>query len=338
MGNVIENGNYCVYVHTSPSGKMYVGQTKMNPEHRWNNGNGYLTQKNGSYLQPAFARAILKYGWDNFEHQIIANNLTKEEADNFEKLLINKLNTMDAKYGYNLREGGSNGGLSQETRRKISESTKGEKSHMYGKHLSESTKKKISDSRKGVLSSEETRIKISAANKGENNHFYGKHHTEESRKKMSESQKGLRMGKNHVGARKVKQYDLQGNLLKIWDCMSDAGRELGISNHNIYNCCKDNRKTSGGFIWRYFDDEITEEYLAWCNESPPDKYSKKCVAQYSLSGEFIDIFESMAEAELKTGVSHSGISMCCNDKREYAGGFIWKFYNKENSLYTAQNI
>ena len=27
MGNIIENGNYCVYVHTSPSGKMYVGQT-----------------------------------------------------------------------------------------------------------------------------------------------------------------------------------------------------------------------------------------------------------------------------------------------------------------------
>lgn len=331
MGNVIKNGNYCVYVHTSPSGKMYVGQTGLKPEYRWgSDGKRYLeVKKNGDYLQPAFARAILKYGWDSFEHQIIASNLTKEEADNFEKLLIKKLNTMDSKYGYNLREGGSNGALSKETRRRISESTKGEKSHMYGKHLNESTKKKISDFRKGVLASEETKRKMSESRKGENNYFYGKHHTEESRRKISESQKGLRMGKNHIGARRVKQYDLQGNLLKIWDCMSDAGRELGISNHNIYNCCKDNRKTSGGFIWRYFEDEITNEYLAWCNESPPDKYSKKCVAQYSLSGELICIFESMAEAELQTGVSHSGISKCCRKERNQTGGFIWRYYENE---------
>lgn len=330
MSNMIENGNYCVYIHTSPSGKRYVGQTGRSPEERWNNGKGYLTKKNNSYLQPAFSRAILKYGWENFEHQIIANNLTKEEADTFEKLLINKLNTMDAQYGYNLREGGSNGGLSEETRKRISESTKGEKSHMYGKHLSESTKTKISNSRKGVLASEETKRKMSESRKGENNYFYGKHHTEESRKKISESQKGLRMGENHVGSRKVKQYDLKGNLLKIWNCMSDAGRELGISNHGIYGCCKGNYKTSGGFIWRYFEDELTDEYLAWCNESSPDKYSKKCVVQYSLFGEFICIFKSMTEAELKTGVPHSSISKCCNGKRKTAGGFVWKYYIDEN--------
>ena len=335
MSNVIENGNYCVYVHTSPSGKRYVGQTKMKPERRWNNGNGYLTQKNGNYLQPAFARAILKYGWDSFEHQIIANNLTKEEADNFEKLLINKLNTMDAKYGYNLRAGGSNGDLSEETRRRISESTKGEKSHMYGKHLNESTKKKISDYRKGRLASEETKRKMSESRKGKNNYFYGKHHTEESRKKISENQKGLRMGKNHVGARKVKQYDLQGNLLKIWDCMSDAARALGISNHNIYSCCKGHRKTSGGFIWRYFEDELTNEYLALCNATPYDIHFKKCVAQYSLSGNLICVFESMAEAELKTGIAYSGISMCCNGKRKSAGGYAWQYYNNNNNEYIA---
>lgn len=30
--------NYCVYKHTSPSGKVYVGITKLKPKYRWNNG------------------------------------------------------------------------------------------------------------------------------------------------------------------------------------------------------------------------------------------------------------------------------------------------------------
>ena len=327
MDEIIKDNNYCVYIHTSPSGKKYVGQTRRTPEKRWgNDGSGYLVKKNDKYIQPAFANAILKYGWDNFKHEIIANNLNKEDADKLEKHLISKLNTMNYKYGYNLRAGGSNGSLSEESRKKLSESTKGEKSHMYGKHLSESTKKKISEFRKGRLASEETKKKISNANKGKNNHFYGKRHSEESLKKMSEAHKGAFVGAEHPNARKVNQYSLQGNLMKTWDCMSEAGRELGISNHNIYSCCKGNRKTSGGFIWRYFEDELTDEYLSWCNETPPDIHFKKCVAQYSLSGEFISLYESMAEAELKTGILYSGISHCCNGNRKSAGGFIWKYY------------
>ena len=66
MSNVIENGNYCVYIHTSPSGKKYVGQTMRNPEQRWGkNGIQYLNKKKEKYTHPAFANAILKYGWDN---------------------------------------------------------------------------------------------------------------------------------------------------------------------------------------------------------------------------------------------------------------------------------
>ena len=333
MEEKVGSRNYCVYIHTSPSGKKYVGQTGRTPEKRWgSDGSGYLIKKNNKYIQPAFANAILKYGWDNFQHEIVASNLTKEDADELEKLLISKLNTMNYKYGYNLRAGGSNGGLSEESRKKISESTKGEKSHMYGTHLSESTKKKISEFRKGRLASDETRKKISDANKGENNHFYGKRHSEESLKKMSEAHKGAFMGAEHANARKVTQYSLQGDFIKTWDCMSEAGRELGISNHNIYSCCKGNRRTSGGFIWRYFEDSLTDEYLSWCKEAHPDAFAKKRIAQYSLSNEFIGTYESMAEAELKTGVLYSGISLCCNGRRKSAGGFIWKYYKDVNEI------
>lgn len=252
--NKIEDRKYCVYIHTSPSGKKYVGQTCLKPEYRWRNGTGYLYKKNEEYKQPAFARAILKYGWNNFQHEVISDNLTKEEADSLEKLLIEKLNAMNPEYGYNCTEGGSNGHLSEDTKAKISESLKGEKHPRYGKHLSESTKKKISDSHKGKTPSEETRKKLSEARKGEKNHMYGKHHTEESRKKISENNKGVHAGADHCRARKVVQYDLQESLIKIWDCMSDAARELGINCSNIYKCCNGKYKTAGGFVWRYCEN------------------------------------------------------------------------------------
>lgn len=272
MSNIIENGNYCVYVHTSPNGKKYVGQTGTNPKNRWGkDGNKYLFKKNNKYTQPAFAHAILKYGWNNFDHEIIANNLTKEEADNFEKLLIKKLNTMNPKYGYNCTEGGggcrpseetrmkmseSHKGMkrTEETKKKISESLKEENNYLYGKHLDEETKRKISESHKGRTLSLEQKRKISEATKGEKHPMYGKHHTEESKKKSSESHKGLLKGAKNPNARKIAQYDKDGSFIKIWNCMSDAGKELGIKNQSLYNACSGLSKTAGGYVWKYYED------------------------------------------------------------------------------------
>ena len=90
---------WTVYAHIAPNGKMYVGITGMDPEVRWRNGKGY---RKNIY----FDRAIQKYGWENFEHQIIASGLTKEEAGNCERLLIEKLDLMNKDKGYNQTSGG----------------------------------------------------------------------------------------------------------------------------------------------------------------------------------------------------------------------------------------
>ena len=67
---------YCVYAHINKiNGKIYIGQTCLNIEQRWGkNGEGYLIKKSGKYCQPLFAYAILKYGWNNFEHINIKMN------------------------------------------------------------------------------------------------------------------------------------------------------------------------------------------------------------------------------------------------------------------------
>lgn len=106
----IYNGNYCVYCHTNKiNGKKYIGQTRITPSIRWgSNGCKYKGCRHFWY-------AIQKYGWDNFDHEIIASGLTLEEANNFESLLIDKLRTRETKYGYNISAGGGNKEISEET-------------------------------------------------------------------------------------------------------------------------------------------------------------------------------------------------------------------------------
>lgn len=93
---------YCVYIHTTPSNKAYIGITSQKPGERWKKGEGYSTQ-------PHFYSAIKKYGWDNIKHIIFADGLSQEEAFRLEKQLIALFNTTNPKYGYNKSLGGELG-------------------------------------------------------------------------------------------------------------------------------------------------------------------------------------------------------------------------------------
>lgn len=72
--------NY-IYIHKNKeNGKVYIGQTKRDPERRWS--------KEGKYYRNCkrFYSAILKYGWDGFEHEILKKDV-KDSDVNFCKLL-----------------------------------------------------------------------------------------------------------------------------------------------------------------------------------------------------------------------------------------------------------
>ena len=51
--------------------------------------------------------------------------------------------------------------------------------------------------------------------------------------------------------RRVEQLSLKDEPIKVWDSISDASRELKIGNSHITSVCKGNRKSTGGFSWRY---------------------------------------------------------------------------------------
>ena len=63
------------------NGKVYIGITSRKPEQRWSNGSGYAKNKH-------FTHAINKYGWENINHILYKDNLTKWEADTIEQDLI----------------------------------------------------------------------------------------------------------------------------------------------------------------------------------------------------------------------------------------------------------
>lgn len=208
-----------IYKITSPSGKSYIGQTVRDVSRRIN--------RHGKESRCVnIHRAILKYGKDNFNIEILGIFLL-ELLDLAEISAIKENNTLSPN-GYNLKEGGANGIPSEETRKKISEALKGKpisperrlqlklsfakylaerggkmppktkeqrlkvSLDKKGKKHTEEHKAKIRAKALGRIRSEETKRKISESKKGINHPNYGKSRSLETRKKISES-----LTKNH---------------------------------------------------------------------------------------------------------------------------------------------
>lgn len=235
----MQDKKYCVYRHTSPSGKVYIGITCQNPIRRWNAGHGYRYQQ-------YFYRAIQKYGWDNFTHEILYSDLTKEEACEKEIELIRFHRSNDKNYGYNLSSGGeaTNAGckLSEEARKRISESRKGEKHPYYGKKLSEEHRQKLGDSHRGKhIWNETQRKQISERQTGEKNHMYGKHPSEETRNKMRESHRQYT----------IVQMDMDGVIIATFPSTKAAAVAIGGHATAIAAVCRGKHKSTAGYRWKY---------------------------------------------------------------------------------------
>ena len=209
---------YTVYMHKNKiNGKIYIGITGKDPKIRWNNGSGYR--------KTYFAKAIKKYGWNNFDHIILFENLTKEEACKKEIELIKLYDANNPSIGYNTAKGGEiNCGyhISEERKKHLHDINLGENHPQYGKHRSEDTKRKISESRKGIKFSKEHREKLSKAKKG----------------------------KKPSNIRPVSQYDKDMNFIKRYESMTQASNETHINKPNIFRAIHNNG-LAGGYKWTY---------------------------------------------------------------------------------------
>lgn len=208
----LSNRTFCVYIHTSPSGKVYVGITCQEVNNRWKEGKRYLEKyKNGKFIHPAFANAILKYKWENFKHDVRFENLTEKDAKLIEIDLIYYYKKLGK--SYNISDGGDG---------------------FLGKVLSEEHKEKLRDANLGKKHKEESKILMSLHMKGREPWNKGKSWSEEHIKKVSKH---------------VLQYDLEGNFIREWDTAKEAMEQMKAP--KVREVCSGARKQSGGYIWKW---------------------------------------------------------------------------------------
>ena len=218
---------YTVYCHVFPNGKRYVGITRQQLNRRWRRGSGYSQNIR-------MTNAIKHYGWENIEHQILAEGLTAKTAEDLERHLIQAWDLMNPANGYNYAEGGSHPSHSEETRKKIGKRSKG-RTH-----------------------SQEFKEWIRKRNSGSSNYMYGRHHTEETKQKIREAKIGKpgvnkgKFGSDHPSHKCVAMVDLDtGAVVKRFGSYIEAAEYIHRSKSGISEVTRGIRNSCGGYGWKH---------------------------------------------------------------------------------------
>jgi len=233
----------------SPSGKVYIGQTTGSIEKRFKR---HQTKYSKCM---AISAAIQYHGWDNFETDWY--ECPDEDLNFDEELLIREMGTLSPN-GYNLKEGGGNGKLSEEVKQKLRELN-------IGKTASEETKQKMSESRKGEknpMFGKTKELSPMFGKTGDKHHSFGKKDSERTKQKKSIARIGEKnpqfgmTGDLSPTSKKIYQYDLNGVYINCFGSLREAARSLDKTDHsNISRCASGTTKHAYGFIWSYDQHE-----------------------------------------------------------------------------------
>jgi len=87
------------------------------------------------------------------------------------------------------------------------------------------------------------------------------HNVKHSMNMNPEQCEKMRLYNQYIRTKMIKMYDKQGNYLRIFVNGAEASRETGICQRNILQVCNGDRnergylrKSAGGYIWRFDDD------------------------------------------------------------------------------------
>lgn len=122
-------------------------------------------------------------------------------------------------------------------------------------------------------------------------------------------------GQYHIT--KIYQYNLEGVYLCEYNSISEAEKENNISHANIVACLKGRRNTAGGYRWSYDKKDNLGELVK-------KQGFHKQLYQYSLKGELINKYMSVAEASRQTGYQKEYLAIKAK-KKEKAYGYIWSY-------------
>lgn len=292
----MEEKRYTVYAHVNViNGKIYVGQTCRKVKRRWGNETGYAYKRNKKFYED-----IQKFGWDNFEHLILAENLSYDECNYWENRLTIVWDTIEN--GYNYHEGGMK--------------------DFHGNKHTEEHKKELS--LKWIGDNNPMRIN---PRYGEKNSFYGRHHSEETKQKLRLTRIGVASKKKGTTvpeeikmkqSRPVLQMTEDGTVIQEFYGVAKAAEITGINKAHIYACCRGQRRRAKGYKWA-FKYPKEDEVEIFVNKK------KRVVNQYEKDGTFVSTYSSVIEAANAVGVTYSAIVNCCRGKTKSSGGYRFEY-------------
>lgn len=307
MNNIVdyrENAKWCVYIHTNIiDGRRYVGITgRKYPYKRWGlQGQGYKGQE--------FYKFIKYYGWENFSHEIVASNLTIDEAKEFEKVLIRELGTLIREHGYNLTLGGD---CCCETQKRpvYQFDIYGNYINEYDSALSASDNNNVNVA--GILST-----------------CTGKYiHSGKYIWRFKEDVSDVNTFKETIDSKlydkfyPLYKFTLDGKYVASYNDYSEAMHDSKNKNGGILPCCRGNSKYIDGYTWRFQKDvPDLEEFEKTTNIIP----WKKEVVQIDYSGDIVNEFKSTGDAAKAIGCETHSIQYCCTKKTKQCYGYIWRY-------------
>lgn len=120
---------------------------------------------------------------------------------------------------------------------------------------------------------------------------------------------------NDTNEKKIIQFNDNGDVIEVWNSITEASKVLKISQGDISEACK-NHKHAGRFLWRLFA-EYNGEKIAYINNN------KTKVEKLDCNKKVICSYNSVCEAANDVGVKYTGISRAIK-KGGRSGGFYWR--------------
>lgn len=258
MSNIINTMKTIIYnlylITNKINNKKYIGQTKQNLKNRFN---GHKTKaKNGSNL--ILHNAIRKYGVENFEIILLETTDNLETCNFRETNLIKEYNTLIPN-GYNMIEGGCN--TISKKGFKISDKHKNNIKRSHLKNCKPIIQFNIKNgeiikewySGRELLRNNYSRANICKICKSSKKYGY-MYNSGWCYKDFYDSliDKNLLININYNShGITIKCLDLNNNLVKIYNKIRTAAKELNCSPSSIQDCLKGRAKTCKGYKWEY---------------------------------------------------------------------------------------
>ncbi len=319
---------YSIYRHISPSEKSYIGITMQDPQRRFQNGAGYKTQ-------PAFYRAIEKYGWENFRHEIIEDHLTEREACEKERYYINEVYKTIAPDGYNSREGGFHG------RHHVTPVIQ------YYSGVAVNFFESITIASEALGIAQETIHKLCGVENSIDGYFFDimdpiapynipseylelcdEPHRTAIKQIIARKHQEKTIARNKKTAKPINKYDLDGHYICTFSSIIDAQKSIGTSDGGaICAAVNPNREgeTAYGFMWKYDTGDH--------GDIDPVKYKaqRSVLAIDPATGKVYAKYKSMSEASKALNISMRKTKKSCTSDGYLVNGLQLR-YNDEKKI------